>query len=61
MSNIGIETLTLKKAAELIRSREMSPVELVQAYLNRIEQVEDRVKAWVTLVPEQALAQARQA
>ncbi|MBP2667157.1 MAG: amidase [Firmicutes bacterium] len=61
MSNIGIENLTIKKATELIRSRALSPVELVQACLNRIEQVDDRVKAWVTLVPDQALDQARQA
>ncbi len=61
MNNIGIETLTLNKASTLLRSRKLSPVELVQACLDRIEQVEGRVKAWVTLLPDQALAQAKQA
>ncbi len=61
MSTMNMETLTLKQAAELIKARELSPVELVTACLDRIDQVEGKVKAWVTLTPEQALTQARQA
>ena len=48
------------KLAELIRTREISPVEVVQAHLNRIEAVNPRVNAIVTLA-DRALADARAA
>jgi len=53
--------LTLHEAAELLRKKEISSVELTQAILRRVEQVEPRVKAFVTLTPELALEQARAA
>lgn len=46
--------------AELIRSRQLSPVEVVQAHLDRIEAVNPKINAIVT-VAERALAQARSA
>jgi aspartyl-tRNA(Asn)/glutamyl-tRNA(Gln) amidotransferase subunit A len=48
------------RLAELIRSRQLSPVEVVQAHLDRIAAVDPRVNAIVT-VAEGALAAARQA
>lgn len=44
-----------------IRARNLSVVEVVEAHLRRIEQVNPQVNAIVTLLPEQALAQARAA
>ncbi|NMC32673.1 MAG: amidase [Veillonellaceae bacterium] len=61
MNAINIESLTLKSASDLIRSRALSPVELVQACLDRIEAVDGQVKAWVVVLAEQAMAQAKQA
>lgn len=49
------------EAAALIRQRRLSPVELVADVLRRIQEVEPRVRAFVTLLPERALAEARQA
>jgi aspartyl-tRNA(Asn)/glutamyl-tRNA(Gln) amidotransferase subunit A len=46
------------KLAELIRTREMSPVEVVQAHLDRIEVVNPKINAIVT-VAEGALAAAK--
>lgn len=46
--------------AELIRSREVSPVEVVQAHLDRIEAVDPKVNAIVSLAPD-ALAAAKAA
>jgi aspartyl-tRNA(Asn)/glutamyl-tRNA(Gln) amidotransferase subunit A len=46
------------KLAELIRTREMSPVEVVQAHLDRIEAVNPKINAIVT-VAEGALAAAK--
>lgn len=45
--------------AELVRRRKVSPVEVVQASLKRIEALEPALNAFVTLTPEVALADAR--
>src|SRR4051812_46021353 len=48
------------KLAELIRTREVSPVEVMTAHLNRIEAVNSKVNAIVTVL-EQALEAAKAA
>ena len=47
--------------AELVRSREVSPVELVTGYLERIEQLDPDLNAFVTVCGEEALREARRA
>jgi amidase len=47
--------------AELVRAREVSPVELVTGYLERIEQVDPDLNAFVTVCQEEALQEARRA
>jgi amidase len=47
--------------ARLIRSGELSPVELVRAYLERIEALNPQLNAYVTVVAESALAAAEAA
>ena len=54
-----VSSLTLKKAVDLIRSKGVSPVELTQACLKRIEQYNSKLNAFITVIPEQALAAAR--
>ncbi|MFI9590876.1 amidase [Nonomuraea sp. NPDC052265] len=53
--------LTATEMARLIRARQVSAVELLQAHLDRIEQVNPEVNAIVTLVAERALAAAEAA
>ena len=53
--------LTIAQAGPLLRDQQLSSVELVQAFLDRIEAVDGQVHSFVTLLPEQALAQARNA
>ena len=53
--------LTAAQSAELIRRRELSPVELTEALLGRIESLDGELKAWVTVDREGALAGARNA
>ncbi len=51
-----------KPASELlrlIRGREISPLELMEALLRRAEEVNPRIHAFATLHPEEALKQAR--
>jgi aspartyl-tRNA(Asn)/glutamyl-tRNA(Gln) amidotransferase subunit A len=50
--------LTIARAAELVRSRKLSPVELTKAHLARIEALEPRLHAYITVTAERALAQA---
>jgi amidase len=47
--------------AELVRRRDVSPVELVTGYLERIEQLDPELNAFVTVREEEALEEARQA
>jgi aspartyl-tRNA(Asn)/glutamyl-tRNA(Gln) amidotransferase subunit A len=53
--------LTLAAAAEQIRTRQLSPLELTRACLARIERLNPTLNAFITVTPELALAQAQQA
>ena len=62
MSSEGREITRLSAAelARLIRAREVSPVEAAEAYLRRVEEVNPKLNAVVTLAPD-VLQQARAA
>jgi aspartyl-tRNA(Asn)/glutamyl-tRNA(Gln) amidotransferase subunit A len=47
--------------APLLAHKQVSPVELVQAYLDRILTLDERLHAYITVCAEEALAAARQA
>ncbi|WP_030953228.1 amidase, partial [Streptomyces sp. NRRL S-481] len=53
--------LTLSAAADAIRARQLSPVELTDSVLERVDQVEPRLGAYVTVRAEQARRAAREA
>ena len=53
--------MSIGEASGLLRERKLSPVELTQAYLDRIEALDGRVRSYVTLLPEAALQEARTA
>ncbi|MGW7046838.1 amidase [Streptomyces avermitilis] len=53
--------LSLTAAAAAIRARKLSPVELVDSVLDRIEKVEPHLEAYVTVTAEQARRAAREA
>jgi Asp-tRNA(Asn)/Glu-tRNA(Gln) amidotransferase A subunit family amidase len=52
--------LSARKVAALIRGRQVSPVEVVEAYLRRIERLNPKLNAIVTLAPD-AIDRAREA
>jgi len=56
-----LTSLSIHQAATHLRRKEISPVELTRAHLERIQQVDLRLNAYITLTPELALQQARQA
>jgi aspartyl-tRNA(Asn)/glutamyl-tRNA(Gln) amidotransferase subunit A len=53
--------LSLSEAAELVRRKRVSPVELTQACLARITELNPALNAFITVTAEAALEQARQA
>lgn len=56
-----ITDLSLSEAAELISQRKLSPVELTQAHLDRIDRLEPRLNCFITFTPDAALERARAA
>src|SRR3954464_1630050 len=51
----------LARQTDLVRAGEVSPVELVELHLRRIERLEPRLNAFRVVFAERALAEARQA
>ncbi len=49
------------KLREMIQARQISPVEVVTAFLERIDKINPTINAYCTLVPEMALEAARKA
>jgi len=58
---VELTQLTIHEALDLLSRREVSAVELTQAVLDRIVDVDNEVKAYITLSPEVALQEAGQA
>jgi aspartyl-tRNA(Asn)/glutamyl-tRNA(Gln) amidotransferase subunit A len=50
---------TLRQASENIRARKISAVELTEACLAKIRAFNPKINAWITVMREQALAQAK--
>ena len=53
--------LTIAEASALISKRELSPVELVESRLKRIEWLDGKLNSFIRVLPEPALAAARSA
>lgn len=54
-----LTALTITEAGRRIAARELTSVELTRAYLARIERLNPRINAYITVTGDQALAQAR--
>src|SRR5919108_2493489 len=58
---VDLAYLSIAEAGALFRRRELSPVELVNALLERSERLQETLVPYVTLTPELARQQARTA
>ncbi len=61
---MAIPDLVYKPAHELaglIKSKQVSPVEVTQAFLDRVAALDRKVNSFITVLPEYALARAKQA
>jgi Asp-tRNA(Asn)/Glu-tRNA(Gln) amidotransferase A subunit family amidase len=61
MARDDLAFLSAAETATAIRTKQVSPVEVVQAYLARIDRLDGRLHAYITVLREEALAAARQA
>jgi aspartyl-tRNA(Asn)/glutamyl-tRNA(Gln) amidotransferase subunit A len=53
--------LSIAEASDLLRRKQISPVELTTSCLNRIDELNPGINAFITVMHESALAQAREA
>jgi aspartyl-tRNA(Asn)/glutamyl-tRNA(Gln) amidotransferase subunit A len=60
-TDTSVTALSVAEAAKLIADKKLSPVELVGAHLDAIAASNDRLFAYITVVADRALAQAREA
>ncbi len=58
---LDIVSATIAGMSELVRERKVSPVELTNATLARIETLQPRLQCFTTITPEYALQRAREA
>ncbi len=56
----GLTELTLQQASAALRRKDLSPVDLTRACLDRIATLDPRLNAFITVGPDQALEQARE-
>ena len=61
MTDTDLASASIEEVARLYRKRKLSPVELTKLMLARIEQLNPRMNAYITVTNELALAQARKA
>ncbi len=61
MKKSELPFLAASELSKLMKAKEVSPVEATEAYLERIEKVDPKVKAYVTVTSDAALKEARQA
>lgn len=59
MPDNDLHYLTVSEAAALIESKQLSPVELVAAHLERIELTDERLNSFITLLAEEATVAAK--
>lgn len=55
------ETWTVTSLAKVLRKKEISPVEITRAYVERIKAHDSQINSFITLLPHEALRAARQA
>ena len=61
MDELEICYMSAGALGPLVKSGEISPVEIIEAHLSRIRATEPTLNSFITLLPDEALASARQA
>ncbi len=53
--------LSIGTAATMIRAKEITPIELVESHLKRIEETEDQLNSFITIMADEAIDSAKKA
>ena len=61
MVELEVHTATIMDLSKLIKNREISPVEVVSGFLERIEAVQKRINAFITILEREARKAAKRA
>ena len=61
MSEVPLHFKTITAVAELIKAKHISPVEVATAILDRIDQLDSRLKSYATVMADHAMGAARKA
>src|SRR3712207_6390543 len=61
MQTSDVTHLTLSDAADAVRARELSPVELTRACLEQVDRLDSRLNAFILVTADSALAEAARA
>ena len=61
MTTIDLTTATIANTSKLLENHELSPVELTQATLERIDRLDHKIGSFTTVTGDYAIAKARQA
>ena len=61
MNKSDLPFLSVVELSRLLKCQEISPVELTEAYLDRVDRFDSKLNAYITVVPEMAMEQARKA
>jgi len=61
MTDTDLAFATIEEVARLYRKRKVSPVEVTKLMLDRIEQLNPKINAYITVTAELALAQSKRA
>ncbi len=57
----AVVSLSALELAQLVREKELTPTEVVEAYLQRIEEIDPAIGSYITVAGEQALDAAKRA
>jgi aspartyl-tRNA(Asn)/glutamyl-tRNA(Gln) amidotransferase subunit A len=57
----ALHLLTIAQASRLIAARKLSPLDLTRAFIDRVKPLDPKLNAFILLLEEQALAEARAA
>lgn len=61
MAKLDVQTASIIALSQLIRKKEISPVEVIEAFLERIAGVQQRTNAFITVLESEARRAAKQA
>jgi aspartyl-tRNA(Asn)/glutamyl-tRNA(Gln) amidotransferase subunit A len=59
MMDIDRNKMSITQLLSTLKKREISPLEVTQAFFDRIDRIDPKVKAWVRLTKEEAIAKAK--